>query len=339
MGWLWWLSRVAAFAANLGLMVSYSALLIPALDDVLWRNVAIVAVVLTLLAVNIAGVRDSTLASTIFTVAKLAALLLFIGAGLFHLDGDRFRFAEVPDSANFGTAVLLLIYAFTGFEMVTVPAGEARNPRRDLPQALLIAISAVIVVYLGIQMVCIGTLPSLAQSTRPLADAASRFAGPLGGTAIAAGAMISIIGNLNLLVLASSRIPFAMACRGELPAWIATVHPQRQTPHWAIILTAAVMLTLALSRTFLAALTISSASRLAAYGATAVALLRLRKKADAPAARFHLPFAGGLVALTLALTVWLLFHTSRAEAIQTAVITAVGIALYAGTRWLTVRRQ
>jgi len=336
-GWLWWLSRAAAFAANLNLMIDYGAFLLPSLHRPVFHQTAIIVIALTLLTINLSGVRQTTNASTVFTIAKLTVLLLFVTVGLFYLDATRFQASTFAFSGDrFATAILLLIYAFTGFEMVSVPAGEWRNPQKDLPRSLLAAVGMVAILYIALQVVCIGTLPDLALSTRPLADAAQQFSGGTGAAFVVAGAIVSILGNLNLLLMSSSRIPFAMACQGDLPRWLGKVHPRWRTPYGALIATAFVMLCLSLSRSFLTALTISSASRLVAYGATAVALLRLRKKVGAPAASLRMPFAPVIVPFTLVLIIWLLVHTSAAEAIQTALLTFLGFVVFA---WTSARRR
>src|SRR5215510_9938008 len=162
--------------------------------------------------------------------------------------------------------------------MAIIPAGETRDPQRNLPFAILTSLGIVVIVYILIQIVCIGTLPELAASKRPLADASGQFMGAIGGSAVTAGAIISIIGNLSVLILAASRLPFAMAEKGELPRIFATTHPRHHTPHVAILVTAAVMLTLTLFGTFLASLTISAIARLLAYIVTCVGLIVLRRR-------------------------------------------------------------
>ncbi len=255
------------------------------------RPALMTAVVSALTAINIAGVRNAVRASNFFTIGKLVPLALFIAAGLFFAHGDRYSLAATPGYGDFSKAVLLLIFAFTGFEMAVIPAGEIQDPRKNLPRALLTALAVVTVFYLLIQVVCIGTLLELGTSTRPLADAASRFMGATGVTVILTGAVISITGNLNVLILAGSRLPFAMAVDGDLPRVLAATHPTFRTPHWAILLTSAVVLTLALSGTFLMLATISAISRLLSYAATCAALLALRRRRDAPPALFTVPAA------------------------------------------------
>jgi APA family basic amino acid/polyamine antiporter len=328
-GWIWFLARVAAYAANLHLMINYLAFVFPALQDAAIHSAAVIAVTVALTALNIRGVRYSTVASNIFAVTKLGILFFFVGAGIFFLDPAAFRITAPPPPDGLGTAILLLVYAFTGFELAAVPAGEVKDPRRDLPRALLAAMGVIAVLYVGIQVVCVGTLPGLAQSTRPLADAANRFAGAPGAMVIVVGAIFSILGNLNLQILACSRIPFAMAAQGDLPAFLAALHPRRHTPFAALIVTAAVGLGLALSQSFLAAVTISSMARLIAYGATAVALLRFRVQPAAPAALFQVPFAPASVWLTLALMLWLLTRVKAVEIFQTIGAILAGLALFA----------
>jgi amino acid transporter len=327
-GWIWYLARIAAYAANLHLMINYLAFLFPTLQDPDIHSGAVVGVTVALLAINIRGIRDSTITGNILAAAKLGILFFFVFAGLFFLDAGRFHLGPLPPVNKLGAAVLLLVYAFTGFELAAVPAGEVRDPQRYLPQALLTAMGIVTVLYVGIQVVCIGTVPGLAQSARPLAEAATRFAGPPGGAIIVAAAAISILGNLNLQLLACSRIPFAMAQDDDLPRTLAAIHPQRHTPVAALTLTAGIATALALSQSFLAAVTISSLGRLLAYGATAIALLRFRAMKTVPSALFQIPFAPASVWTALALMLLLLFQVSGIELFRAAVAVLIGIFLF-----------
>jgi len=241
-GWLIWLARVTAFAANCNLMINYlSYFWLPATNPY-WRASIIVLVVAVLAIVNVLGIRQAAIVSNAFTVGKLVPIILFIAAGLFFINPQAYEFGPAPTAGDFSQSVLLLVYAFTGFEMATIPAGEVRDPKKSLPRALLIAILVVATLYIMIQVVCVGTLPGLGQSQKPLADAGSRFLGTAGGAIISAGAIISITGNLNILLLSGSRLPFAMAEQKQLPAFIGNVHRSFFTPYVAILLTAALML-------------------------------------------------------------------------------------------------
>src|SRR5882724_1576419 len=241
-GWLIWLARLTAFAANCNLLVAYLGYFLPTATNPVWRASIIIIVVAVLTTINVIGVRQAAIVSNLFTIGKLIPLIIFIAVGLFFLNHQAFALGERPTTGAFSQSVLLLIYAFTGFEMATIPAAEVRDPKRNLPHALLIAIAVVAFLYILIQVVCVGTLPGLAESQKPLADASMQFMGAAGGAIISAGAIISITGNLNILVLSGSRVPFAMAEQEQLPSFIGRVHPRFFTPHVAIICSAAVML-------------------------------------------------------------------------------------------------
>lgn len=328
-GWLSWLARITAFAANCNLMVSYLGFFWPAANNFWPRATVIVLVVLALTAINVIGVRQAAIAGDVFTVGKLLPMLIFIAIGLFFLNPHAFALGARPATGAFSQSVLLLLYAFTGFEMATIPAGEVRNPQKNMPHALLIATAVVTFTYILIQVVCIGTLPGLGTSTKPLADAGQRFMGTAGAALISAGAMISIAGNLNVLVLSGSRIPFAFAEREQLPTVFARVHQRFFTPYISIVSTAAVMLVLTLKSSFVAALTISAIARLVTYAATCAALPVLRRKPDTPKALFRLPGGSWIAIAALLLSGWLLLNSTLREGIQAAIAAAVGIAIYA----------
>jgi APA family basic amino acid/polyamine antiporter len=342
-GWLIWLARLTAFAANCNLMISYLAFFWPPACGPVQRAIIIVLVVLALSLVNIVGIRQTTIASNVFTIGKLIPLLIFVAAGLFFLNRGAFVFGPAPSTGAFSQSVLLLVYAFTGFEMAAIPAGEIRDPRRALPRALLIAIGVVAVLYILIQVVSIGTLPGLASSGKPLADAGQRFLGTTGAAIISAGAIISIVGNLNIILLSGSRVPFAIAERGQLPRFLAQVHRRFATPHISILISAAVMMFLTLKSSFVAALTISAIARLVTYAATCAALPVLRRRRDAPAAVFRVPGGTIIAILSLILAAWLLANNLmtdlragkswwQIEAVQAAIAGMFGLLVYLAYR-------
>jgi basic amino acid/polyamine antiporter, APA family len=327
-GWLLWLARLTAFAANCNLLTDYLGFFWPPATAAYWREAMIVAVVVLLTLVNVIGVRDTAMVSNVFTIGKLIPMILFIAAGMFFVRADNYSFAAPPGYAVFSQSVLLLIYAFTGFEMAVIPAGEIRDPQRNLPRAILTAIAVVALIYIGIQFVCIGTLPGLATSPRPVADAANLFLGRAGAALISAGVVVSIIGNLNVLILAASRLPFAMAEGGELPRWLARTHRRFRTPHIAILITVAVMLALTLLSTFSAQARISAMTRLLSYGVTCAALIALRRRSDAPPALFKAPAGVALAIAALVLAVWLLSNSTWPDARDTAIAAVIGLLIF-----------
>lgn len=338
-GWLNWLARISAYATNCNLLVVYLSFFWPAAGSGFRRACIIISLTLLLTLINYLGVRDAAITSNFFTIAKLLPLILFIAVGLFFLTPANFALVKSPSYGSFSTAVLLLVYAFTGFENASVPAGEIVNPRRNLPLAILIAIAIVTVIYILIQAVSIGTLPNLGSTERPLADAARMFLGPVGASIIAAGAITSIVGNLNVNLLTTPRILFAMSTRRELPKILSAVHSRFRTPYVAIIATATVMLALTLSSSLIYALTVSTIARLLAYAATCVALPTLRRRRNSPPALFTVPGGTVISVVAVLLSVWLLSNSTYYEARDAAIVAAVGIMIYFLYRKITQSKE
>jgi len=327
-GWLTWLARVTSFAALCNLFVTYLHALWPAAYSASWRPVLIAALAIGLTMVNLVGVRNAALVADGFTIGKLVPLLLLIASGLFFVSPARLALRAAPDFGAFSKSVLLLIFAFSGFEATIIASGEMREPRRNLPWTMFTAIAGAAVIYELVQVVCIGTVTGLATSERPLADAAMRIFGATGTALISVGALISILGTLNGIVLLAPRVTFAMAEQGELPRFLAATHPRFRTPYVSILISSAVMLVLALAGSFIGALTISTIIRVLVYGITCAALPVLRRRAGVPPAAFRAR-AGFLVSvIVLALCVWLLINSGGREARDVAIVAAIGVPIY-----------
>lgn len=338
-GWLIWVARVSAFAANCNLLPEYLAQFYPPLASGTARVLLLTLVIGALSVLNIRGIRPVATASNTFAVGKLLPLFFFGVAGLFFLNPAHFSFVQPPAYSSFSLSVLLLVFAFSGFEMAVIPAGEAKDPQRSLPVALLSGMAVVITVYVMIQIVCIGTLPGLGASKRPLSDAASLFLGPWGAALMAIGIVLSLAGNLNVLLLSASRVLFAMGERGDLPARLAMLHPLHRTPAFAIVLTTAAILILALSGTFVYLVTISTLSRLTAYVATCAALPVFRRRPDAPQARFSSPGGVPVALAGVVIGLWLLSSSTLREAQHTAYATAIGLAIFFAARRNTPQEE
>lgn len=330
-GWLSWIARLTGFAGVCNLFLIYLALFVPGANEGGLRVALIVAVVALYTTINLVGIREMTIVSNIFAVSKLIPLALFITIGLFFIDSGRFSFVEPPDYQPFSKAVLLLVFAFS-FEASMIPAGEVREPARDYPLALLISLSIVAVVYTLVQVVSIGTLPGLATSDRPLADAARVFLGSTGAYLITIGALISTSGTLNANVLITSRVPFALAEQGQLPSALARIHPRFRTPHVAILLSASVILVLTIFNTFITLVTISAMVRLSTYIITAICLIVLRRRGDQPVPAFQVPGGLFIPILAIALSLWLLSNSSAREARDAGLAALVGLVLYGLTK-------
>lgn len=333
-GWLLWLARVTAFAALCNLLLGYLSFFWPAAASGWPRALVIVVLVIALTVINVVGVREAALASNLFTIFKLAPLLIFVIGGLFVLSQQPFTATGAPNYGDFSRAVLLLVFAFSGFEMAIIPAGEINDPRRHIAFALLTATGIVVLLYILIQVICIGTLPGLANSERPLVDASSRFLGTAGASIISIGALISVTGTLNAVMLAAPRVLYAMAEQGQLPRALAATHQRFRTPHIAILISAAIVIVFTVQGTFMSALTISTVIRLLAYIATCIALPVLRLRKDVPLPRFSAPVGAATAFAATALSVWLLSNTPSNDARAVSLAAALGLPIFFALRLL-----
>lgn len=327
-GWLYWIVRVTTFAANCNAFLIYLELFFPEANQGAGRVLIILLIVAVFTTVNIVGVRESAIMTNVFTVGKIVPLLVFAAVGLFFVQPANFSFTQTPEAGKFAEALLLLIYAFVGFEAAVIPAGETKDPRKNVPFALLMALIFCAVLFLIIQIVAIGTLPGLAESKTPLADAAGTFMGRFGATFIAVGALVSVLGNLNGGFLAASRIPFAMAEQNELPKFLAVTHDKFKTPYLSIILTSLVMLVLTIQSSFLSAVAIATITRLLVYATTCASLPVFRRRENAPKAEFVAPLGIAVSILSLGLIAYLLLNIKLVEVRDVAIYVGIGLAIY-----------
>jgi APA family basic amino acid/polyamine antiporter len=328
-GWVLWVARVTGCCAICSLFLQYAAYFSPDMDRGAGRVTAAVGIVGTLTLIHFFGIKRAVLFGNIVTVGKILPLLIFIAVGLLHMDPLRFSQSGPPIVGHFAQAVLLLGFAMVGWESVVVTAGETRNPQRDLPFALIAGLSAVAILYLLIQIVCIGTLPQLSASERPIVDAARIFMGPWGATLVTLGALVSMLGTLNVTMLTVSRVPYAMALAGQLPHVLGRVHPRYRTPYVAVVLSGALVLALTLSSSFVYLLTVSTISRLLVFAVTCASLPKLRQMAAVPAARFVLPGELVIPCTAVMMIAWLLVSSSWIESRDVTILILLGGLVYA----------
>jgi APA family basic amino acid/polyamine antiporter len=303
-GWMTWLSRVAALASFANGLVQAITYFWPQATGRWGRVLIICGLILPLAAINVRGVSAGARTAVILVIAKMLPLVFFVGAGVWFIDGAQLTLLHVPRGAALGQAALLLLFAYGGFENTPVAAGEYHNPRRNVPFALLSMILVVTLSYAAVQVVALGTLPGLARSSAPLADAAQRFAGHSGAWLLTLGAVLSIAGIAGNTMLSGPRYLFALSCDGYGPRWLARVHPRFRTPAIAILVQAFTALALAMSGSFVELASLSVIARVATYVGTAAAVPVLRRRLPHRAAlRLPLgatiPVAASLVAIGL----------------------------------------
>jgi APA family basic amino acid/polyamine antiporter len=331
-GWLLTLSRAAAFAANAHLMVTYAGWLWPPLLDGAWHTGLVLLVCLLLTLVNVIGLRQGMLAIFVLTVLKLLPLALLVLLGLGQVSPEIFTGADVPPMDSLGETMLIVFYAFVGFESAVIPAGEARNARRDIPLALVRTILAITLFYFLIQLVTVSVAPGVGGSKTPLADVALILTGAAGAGLLTLGAVFSISGNLTASMLSAPRMLYAMAHIGSMPNWFGAVHARFQTPANAILFYGAFSMALALSGRFVWLAAMSTVVRLLVYVLCIAALPVLHRRIGEFDGQFRLP--GGLLipALALLISLWLASHAGLKSWLVTAAFMAAGTLLYLFTR-------
>jgi basic amino acid/polyamine antiporter, APA family len=335
--WMLWLGQVAAPAANANLFVIYLGEFFPHAKDPLPRAAILTLLVGLLTFINIRGVRGGAQVSNLFTAAKLIPLFAVILLGSFVLANHHWELATAASgaatSSQWMKAILLLVFAYGGFETALAPMSEAKNPRHDAPFALFVAVLLCTLIYALIQWVVVGVLPDAAHSTRPLADVARIAVGPVGAALVAIGALISFYGYLSAKILAMPRVPFALAEQGDFPKAFAVVHRRFHTPYVSIIVFAAMVWGLALIGDFKWNVTLSAVARLLYYGVGCAALPILRRK-QPEGAMFRLP-AGSFFA-GLGILICLILAT-RVDFGQSLIL--VGTIILAFVNWILVARK
>jgi amino acid transporter len=333
--WMTWLSRIAAGSGTANLFTTYLGQIFPRATQPVYRMAILTLLVEVLAVANYIGVKSGTRVSDFFTGTKILLLAIFIGAGLWWMSvHGAVTPAPLPHAIGANDwleAVLVLVYAYGGFEAVLLATGEMRDPRRDAPVALMVGIASVAVIYTLVQVVVSGTLPDPASTQRPIADSAGQILGPGAAAAIAIGALVSIYGYLSANMLHTPRLTFALAERGDFPAIFARIHKRFHTPYVSIVLYTVFLLAFTLAGNFRWNITLSAIARLFTYSSIAIALLVLRKR-NPDADAFRLPAGKPLAIAAILFCVVLLARTPLSN--STVVLVTAALAT---VNWAIVR--
>ncbi len=327
--WMFLLGRVTGAAAISNACTAYLGYFRPELASGLGRAAALTLSIGAIGAFNYVGVRYGALLVNVFTAGKLIPLVIFVGAGLFAFDPHAFTFTAAPEFGPLRQASLVLIYALGGFEFASVPSEEVIESRRNLPVALLVAVAIGATIYLLAQIVCLGTLPGLAQDATPLASAAARFLGAGGALLLTTGAVLSTTGTNCTILLIGPRMLYALAQGKQLPPVFGRVHERYRTPHISVVVFAAVTLGVALSGTFAQLATLNAIARLLYSITTCAAVPVLRRRFPPSKRAFTLPGGWMIPTLGVAASVFLLTGVTRTQAITGSLGILAGAAIYA----------
>jgi len=341
-GWLSYFVRSITGAVQANLFATYLAEFWP------WTGSRSGGLVVTglflgvLAAVNVRGVLSGARLSNAFALVKVTPLLALGVLGIVWAMSHGSAVDHTISGAGFSEwlrALLLLMFAYGGFESAVIPLAEAKNPRRDAPSALLLGLSAAAVLYLAAQITVLATLSEPAAASRPLADAARVMLGGTGAILITIAALISVYGWLASNMLAVPRLSMALAERGDFPRFFSRVHPTFRTPWISIVFFAGLSWVLANLAGLLQNLSLAAVSRLFTYGLVCAALPVLRRKevrgaTEIAPARFRVPAGTVVAAVGIAGSLIISTRMSGREAVTMALVVTLG-TLY----WLASRRR
>ncbi len=338
-GWLSYFVRSITAAVQANLFATYLAEFWPWAGS---RSGGLVATGLflgVLAAVNVRGVLSGARLSNAFALVKVTPLLALGILGILWAMSHGFALEDTASGASSSEwlrALLLLMFAYGGFESAVIPLAEAKNPRRDAPSALLLGLSAAAVLYLAAQITVLATLSEPAITSRPLAEAARVMLGGTGAILITIAALISVYGWLSSNILAVPRLSMALAERGDFPRFFSRVHPAFRTPWLSIVFFAGLSWVLANLAGLLQNLSLAAVSRLFTYGLVCAALPVLRRKEARGAtgvapARFRVPAGTVVAAVGIAGSLILATRMSGREAVTMALVVTLATTYWLGS--------
>ena len=333
-GLLIYVSRVAAIAASATLIVSYAAAIWSPLESGVAKVAAIVGYISLATALNAAGVRAGMAGVYVISVLKLAPLLLLILVGVPSVEWELVAGAEVLAPGPLGETMLILMYAFIGFEFSLISAGETRDARAAIPRTLVTTVVAIALAYALIQLVVVSVAPDLgAKSEAPLVEIARRLMGDWGALVLGLGVVFSIGGGSLTSLLTAPRLTFALSQQGSLPAWFGKVNEKSRVPVNSILFCGILSIALAVDQHFVWLVALSTFVRLVTYVLCIASLPVIERTIPSEAGQFRLPGGLAIPAVGFLLTIWLMTHSTAEHFMIAALIVAVGTVVF----WLCTR--
>lgn len=327
--WFGWAG--VADAAILVAMVKTITILVPELASPVLQTLFMFGLLAFLVIINIRGVKSGVRLYIINTIGKFIPLALLIVVGVFYIDIDNLKINEWPSMEQIGASTLTLFFIFAGAECALNASGEIKNPEKTVPRGIFLGLSSILLLYIGLQSVAQGVLGAELANNKeaPLAAAAEVFLGSWGGNLLLAGAIISIFATLSGEILATPRIIFATAKDGNLPKFLAKIHPKYNTPYVAIIFYAFAILAIALSGSFKELAVLASGSIMLIYAGVSLATLKIRFRDGPPSeGQFKMPGKTIIPLLSCSLIAWMLLQLTFEEAMGIFTLICVAVAIY-----------
>jgi len=329
-GWIGLVGRTVSYAALINLLLDYLSFVNKSFTEQNTRTISILLITSFLFITNYSGVKNSSRLINILSVSKLLPLFFFIIAGFFFIDIDLIDFSTspIPTVSDFSSTIFILLFAFTGFGVALVNTGEISNPKKDIPFAMITTTIFVAVFYALIQIVAVGTFPDLANSNKPITDAANVFFGSMGGLIITIGAIISIGGTLNGNMLIGSRTPFALSEKNQFPKIFSRTHPKTNVPHISLWFYSIIVVLVSISGTFIYLLSISVICAILNYFTVSASLIKLRRQNKNEETGYKLKYGNTIAIIGMIICVWLLSVSDLSNLIDVAITIGIGLVIY-----------
>ena len=297
-----------------------------------WQEILVKGLfIFSLTTVNILGVKLGGRVNDVLTIIKLAPLVLVIVLGFVFLTYNPEKLSQNYSPIaplgweNFGSALVLIFWAYAGFEMGTLPASEVKNPQRVIPKAIVVGMLLVISFYLLTNFVLYGSINwiELSHSALPLVLVGTLVIGYVGGMIVSFGALASVSGASSSFVLGISRLSYAMSSEGLFPKIFSKVHPKYKTPYMALIIqgVAAFFLSIYGGISQLISFSVFNLSIVYIFVCLSLVVLKKEKETKFIGQRV-LPFIG------ICICGFLIYHTSIYDKIFGSVFVLLGIGIY-----------
>jgi APA family basic amino acid/polyamine antiporter len=328
-GWSMWIAEILALPVFAIAFVQYLQFFFP-LD--FFQQVIIKGLFLfTLIFINIIGVKAAGRVNDFLTIIKLIPLILLVFGGIFFFIFNPRTFVTnyTPFAPlglkNFGAALVLILWAYAGFELGTLPASEVKDPKKTIPKAITTGMMIVTAFYLSTNFVIYGVVnwSKLAISTTPLVDVALVIFGAVGGVIMAIGALLSVSGSDGSNVLTTARLSYAMSIDGLFPRIFSRIHPRYGTPYMALLIHGVIAFTLSIYSGISGLISFSVFNLAFSYLLTCFALIVLKKDTEKKLfGQNILPWIGVGVCL------YLLYSTAMFDKVVGLALILFGILLY-----------
>jgi basic amino acid/polyamine antiporter, APA family len=328
-GWSMWVAEVISLPVFAIAFVRYLEYLVPLSfpEEVMVKGIFVFG----LTSINIIGVKMAGRVNDALTLIKLLPLLLLIGAGFVFLASEPAiflanyqPFAPLGFAAT-GTALVLVFWAYVGFELGTLPAAEVKDPRTTVPKAIIIGMSIVAIFYLATNFIVYGSVnwTTLSQTPTPLILVGGVVLGTFGALIMTIGALFSVSGSDETGMLGTGRLSYAMAIDGLFPHQFARLHQRYGTPYIALAVQGVIAFVLSLYTPITSLISFAVFNLAFAFLLTCLALMVLARESETRLIGQNiLPWAG------VAICLYLLYSTPFIDKIIGVIVILVGILLY-----------